>query len=60
MPDGLSWTEAGGFPEVFTTAYDALFRQAELQMGERVLVERRAPVASGRPACSWPRRRARW
>ena len=38
MPDGLPWTEAGGFPEVFTTAYDALFRQAELQMGERVLV----------------------
>ena len=38
VPDGLSWTEAGGFPEVFTTAYDALFRQAELQMGERVLV----------------------
>jgi NADPH2:quinone reductase len=38
VPDGLSWAEAGGFPEVFTTAYDALFRQAELQMGERVLV----------------------
>jgi NADPH:quinone reductase len=38
VPDGLSWTEAGGFPEVFTTAYDALFRQAGLQMGERVLV----------------------
>ncbi len=38
VPDTLSWTEAGGFPEVFTTAYDALFRQAHLQMGERVLV----------------------
>jgi NADPH:quinone reductase len=38
VPDGLPWTEAGGFPEVFTTAYDALFRQSELQMGERVLV----------------------
>ena len=38
VPTGLSWAEAGGFPEVFTTAYDALFRQAELQMGERVLV----------------------
>ena len=23
VPDDLSWTEAGGFPEVFTTAYDA-------------------------------------
>jgi NADPH:quinone reductase len=38
VPADLAWTEAGGFPEVFTTAYDALFRQAELQMGERVLV----------------------
>jgi NADPH2:quinone reductase len=38
VPDGLPWAEAGGFPEVFTTAYDALFRQSELQMGERVLV----------------------
>jgi NADPH:quinone reductase len=38
VPDDLSWAEAGGFPEVFTTAYDGLFRQAELQMGERVLV----------------------
>ncbi len=38
VPDGVPWTEAGGFPEVFTTAYDALFRQAGLQMGERVLV----------------------
>jgi NADPH:quinone reductase len=38
VPEGLPWTEAGGFPEVFTTAYDALFRQADLQMGERVLV----------------------
>jgi NADPH:quinone reductase len=38
VPHALPWTEAGGFPESFTTAYDALFRQAELQMGERVLV----------------------
>ena len=38
VPEGLSWPEAGGFPEVFSTAYDALFTQAELQMGERVLV----------------------
>ena len=38
MPDGLPWPEAGGFPEVFSTAYDALFTQAELQMGERVLI----------------------
>ena len=38
VPDDLSWPEAGGFPEVFTTAYDALFTQAGLRMGERVVV----------------------
>ena len=38
VPDGLDWPEAGGFPEAFTTAYDALFTQGGLQMGERVLV----------------------
>ena len=38
MPDSLPWPEAGGFPEAFSTAYDALFTQAGLQMGERVLV----------------------
>ena len=37
-PGSLPWPEAGGFPEVFTTAFDALFTQAGLQMGERVLV----------------------
>jgi NADPH2:quinone reductase len=38
VPDSLPWPEAGGFPEAFSTAYDALFTQAALQMGERVLV----------------------
>jgi NADPH2:quinone reductase len=38
VPNGLEWAEAGGFPEVFWTAYDALFTQAELRMGDRVLV----------------------
>jgi len=38
VPDGLPWPDAGGFPEVFTTAHDALFTQCELRMGERVLV----------------------
>lgn len=38
VPDALSWAEAGGFPEVFTTAHDALFTQCELGPGERVLV----------------------
>jgi NADPH2:quinone reductase len=38
VPDGLSWPEAGGFVEAFATAYDALFAQAGLGLGERVLV----------------------
>ena len=38
VPAGLDWPEAGGLPEVFTTAHDALFSQAELRMGERLLV----------------------
>jgi NADPH:quinone reductase len=38
VPNSLSWPEAGGFPEVFSTAFDALFSRANLRMGERVLV----------------------
>src|SRR6266540_4255850 len=38
VPEALSWPQAGGFPEVFTTAHDALFTQCGLQLGERVLV----------------------
>lgn len=38
VPVGIDWIEAGGFPETFTTAYDALFTQCGLQMGERVCV----------------------
>jgi NADPH:quinone reductase-like Zn-dependent oxidoreductase len=38
VPDGMDWPEAGGFTEAFTTAHDALYTQAALQMGERVLV----------------------
>jgi NADPH:quinone reductase len=38
VPDGLSWEEAGGFPEAFSTAHDALFTQCALAMGDRVLV----------------------
>jgi NADPH:quinone reductase len=38
VPDELDWTAAGGVPEAFTTAHDALFTQAELTVGERVLV----------------------
>jgi NADPH2:quinone reductase len=38
VPDGLEWPAAGGIPEVFTTAHDAVFTQARLQLGERLLV----------------------
>jgi putative PIG3 family NAD(P)H quinone oxidoreductase len=38
VPDALSWVQAGGFAEVFTTAHDALFTQADLKAGERLLV----------------------
>ena len=38
VPDALDWPAAGGLPEVFTTAHDALFTQAGLGPGERLLV----------------------
>ncbi len=38
IPDNLSWIEAGGAPEVFTTAHDAVFTQAGLVAGEHLLV----------------------
>ena len=38
VPAGVEWPEAGGFPEAFTTAHDALFTQCGLAMGERVCV----------------------
>jgi len=38
MPATVDWPEAGGFPEVFLTAHDALFTQAGLQPGDRALV----------------------
>lgn len=38
VPGGLELVEAGGLPEVFTTAHDAIFSQAGLRPGERLLV----------------------
>jgi NADPH:quinone reductase-like Zn-dependent oxidoreductase len=38
VPDGLDWLQAGGLPEVFTTAHDALFTQVGLAAGERLCV----------------------
>lgn len=38
VPDGLTWPQAGGLPETFITAHDAIFTQAGLRPGERLLV----------------------
>jgi len=38
VTEALTWPEAGGFPEIFTTAHDALFTQCELRLGEHALV----------------------
>jgi putative PIG3 family NAD(P)H quinone oxidoreductase len=38
VPEELDWPAAGGVPEAFTTAHDALFTQAGLSVGERLLV----------------------
>lgn len=38
VPDAVDWPQAGGFMEVYATAHDALFAQAALQPGERLLV----------------------
>jgi NADPH:quinone reductase len=38
IPANLSWTEAAAIPEVFITAHDALWTQANLRPGETVLI----------------------
>jgi putative PIG3 family NAD(P)H quinone oxidoreductase len=38
VPERLDWATAGGVPEVFTTAHDAIFTQCGLAAGERLLV----------------------
>lgn len=38
VPPNLSWHEAAAVPEVFFTAYDAVFRQLDVQVGERLLI----------------------
>src|SRR5437667_9400087 len=38
IPQNLDFVQAAGIPEVFMTAHDALFTQASLQMGERILI----------------------
>jgi putative PIG3 family NAD(P)H quinone oxidoreductase len=39
VPQTLDWPAAGGLPEVFTTAHDALISQAGLRSGEHLLVQ---------------------
>jgi NADPH:quinone reductase-like Zn-dependent oxidoreductase len=38
VPDTVPSDQAGGFPEAFCTAHDALFTQAHLEVGDRVLI----------------------
>ena len=38
VPQALDWSAAGGLPEVFATAHDAVFTQGELRAGEHLLV----------------------
>jgi NADPH:quinone reductase len=38
VPERLDWPQAGGLPEAFTTAHDAVFTQAGLRPGEHLLV----------------------
>jgi NADPH:quinone reductase-like Zn-dependent oxidoreductase len=38
VPEAISWAEAGGFPEIFSTAWDALVSQARIRAGDRVLI----------------------
>jgi NADPH:quinone reductase-like Zn-dependent oxidoreductase len=38
VPERVDWVAAGGFMEAYATAHDALFTQAELRPGERLLV----------------------
>src|SRR2546429_5342020 len=47
IPDNLDFVQAAAVPEVFITAHDALFTQAGLQMGERLLVH-----AAGSGVCT--------
>ena len=38
VPEGMSWTEAGGLAEVFCTAYDNVLVRGRLRAGETLLV----------------------
>lgn len=38
VPHSLSWEEAAAVPEVFLTAFDALFHRVDVNVGDRVLI----------------------
>src|SRR4051794_6501237 len=52
VPDAFEWPAAGAIPEVFTTAHDALFTQAGLRPGERLLVH--GAAGGGGPPAGQP------
>lgn len=59
IPAGMTWEEAAGVPEVFLTAYDALFHRGGLEAGEALLVHAAgggvgsAAIQLGRVAGAW-------
>ena len=57
IPDNLDFVQAAAIPEVFMTAHDALFTQAGLQMGERVLIH---AAGSGVGTAGYSTRARRW
>ena len=60
VPAGMSLTDAAAIPEVFLTAYDALFPQAELGLGKTCWCTRSAAASAPRRCSSrWPRARGR-
>ena len=59
VPESLAWAPAGGLPEVFTTAHDALFTQARPAGWASACSSTAAPAASGRRRSSSGARRAR-
>ncbi len=56
IPDQVTWPEAGGFAEAFTTAFDALVTQGQMRSGQRVLISGAAGgvgVAAVQLAAAW-------
>ena len=52
VPEELDWTAAGGVPEVFTTAHDALFTQAGPDRAASGCSSTAPPAASAWPPSS--------